>query len=105
MQGGRLDSRVTLQSRSVLRNATGEDVVTYSDVAEVWAEKFDLRGREFYAAQQAKADVTTRWRIRWRSDVSVLHRLVHAGRNYDINAISEIGRRDGLEIVTTAELT
>jgi SPP1 family predicted phage head-tail adaptor len=104
VKAGRLDRRVQLQSRVVTRNASGEDVVTYSVVGDVWAEKFDLRGREFYAAQQAKADVTTRWRIRWRSDVSVLHRLVYEGRSYDINAAAEIGRREGLELVTTADV-
>jgi SPP1 family predicted phage head-tail adaptor len=104
MKAGRLDRLVTLQSRVVTRSDSGEDVVTYQDLEDVWAEKFDLRGREFYAAQQAKADVTTRWRIRWRSDVSILHRLVYGGQVYEINAAAEIGRREGLELVTTADV-
>ena len=104
MQAGRLDRLVTLQSRTVTRNAQGEDVVTYSDRASVWAEKFDLRGREYFAAQQVKADMQTRWRIRWRSDVSVRDRLVADGVSYDIAAVAEIGRRDGLELITTVSV-
>lgn len=103
MRAGRMDRQVTLQTRSVTRNAQGEDVATYVDLATVWAEKIDLRGREFFAAQQSRAEVTTRWRIRWRTDLTSVDRLLHEGRVYDVVAPpAEVGRRQGLELVTTA---
>lgn len=103
MHAGRLDRRVTLQARTVTRNAQGEDVASFADLATVWAEKLDVRGREFFAAQQSRAEVTTRWRIRWRGDFRSVDRLVHDGTTYDVVAPpAEIGRRDGLELVTTA---
>lgn len=105
MQAGRLDRYVTLQARTVTRNAEGEDVATYATLANVWAEKFDLRGREYFAAQQSRAEVTTRWRIRYRDDLRAVDRLVYDGVAYDVVAPpAEIGRRLGLELVTTAVL-
>lgn len=106
MQAGRLDRLVTLQSRTVTRNAQGEDVASYADLATVWAEKFDLRGREFFAAQQSRAEVTTRWRIRYRDDLRAVDRVVYDGTAYDVvSPPAEIGRRLGLELVTTAVLS
>lgn len=99
-----MDRRVTLQSRTLTANAYGEQVVSYTDLETVWAEKWDLRGREYFAAQQVSADVTTRWRIRWREDVSVLDRVVYNSVPYDINQVVEIGRQGGLELLTTAVL-
>lgn len=99
-----MDRRVTLQSRTLTTNAYGEQVVSYTDLDTVWAEKWDLRGREYFAAQQVNADVTTRWRVRWRSDVSVLDRVLYDSVAYDINQVVEMGRQDGLELLTTAVL-
>ena len=99
-----MDRRVTLQSRTLTANAYGEQVASYTDLETVWAEKWDLRGREYFAAQQVSADVTTRWRIRWREDVSVLDRVVYNSVPYDINQVVEIGRQGGLELLTTAVL-
>lgn len=103
MRAGRMDRQVTLQARTTTRNAQGEDVATYADLATVWAEKIDLRGREFFAAQQSRAEVTTRWRIRYREDLRAVDRLVHQDVAYDVVAPpAEVGRRQGLELVTTA---
>jgi len=105
MRAGRMDRQVTLQARTTTRNAQGEDVATYADLATVWAEKIDLRGREFFAAQQSRAEVTTRWRIRYRDDLRAVDRLVHQDVVYDVVAPpAEVGRRQGLELVTTAVL-
>ena len=104
MKAGRMDRRVSLQARTLSRNSYGEETESWSEIAEVWAEKVDLRGREYYAAAQANADVTTRWRIRYRSDVTVLHRLLYDSVVYEINQVAEIGRQAGLELITTAQV-
>jgi SPP1 family predicted phage head-tail adaptor len=102
MRAGRLDRRVTLQSRVLTRNSQGEEVVTYTDLGDVWAEKQDLRGREYFTAQQVSADISTRWRIRYVEGLTALNRLVYEGINYDIQHVAEIGRREGLELFTRA---
>lgn len=103
MRAGYLDRRATLQHRVLTRSATtGDEVVTYTDYATVWAGKKDIRGREFWASQQVNSDITTMWQIRHRTDVVATDRIVVEGLSYDISGIAEIGRRDGLELQATA---
>lgn len=68
MQPGRLRSKVTLQSRVLTPDAVNDQVATYVDLADEWASIEPIVGREFFAAQQVQADVTTRIRIRYRVD-------------------------------------
>jgi SPP1 family predicted phage head-tail adaptor len=105
MKAERLDRRAMLTRRVLTRNTTtGEEEVSYSAYATVWAGKRDLRGREFFAAQQMNADITTIWQIRYRTDVVPTDQIVVDGLAYNIAGVSEIGRRDGLEIQATAVL-
>lgn len=103
MKAASLDRRVTIQSRTAAQSSTtGEVTYTWTDVATVWAEVIDLRGREFFAARQVQSDITTRFRIRYRSDVTVLNRLSYDGGTYNIRQVSQIGRKHGLEILAEA---
>jgi SPP1 family predicted phage head-tail adaptor len=104
MRAGPLDRLVSLQHLVLTRNGTtGEEVESYAEYDQVWAGKRDLRGREFFAAQQVNADTTTIWQIRYRSDVVATDRLVADGISYSLaGPPSEIGRRDGLELQCTA---
>lgn len=105
MRAGPLDRSAVLKHRVLTRNSTtGEEVVTYTTYATVWAGKRDLRGREFFAAQQVNADLTTIWQIRYRTDVVATDQLVVDDVAYNINSVAEIGRRDGLELQATAVL-
>ncbi len=71
--------------------------------AEVWAERRELKGDERWNAQQVVANITCKYRIRYRDDVGPLNMLVDAdGREYDIHAALELGRRDGLELLVKA---
>jgi len=102
IEAGQLDRRVTIQRRTLTRNGKGESIESFADLATIWAQRLDIRAREFFAGQQLQGDVNTRFRIRYRDDVTVLDRLVCEGRTYDIQQVSEIGRREGLEIFCRA---
>jgi SPP1 family predicted phage head-tail adaptor len=104
MEAPRLDRRVELRHLVLTRNSTtGEQVESWPTAyATVWAGKRDMRGREFFAAQQVNSDITTIWQIRYRTDVLATDRLVVDGLDYNITGIAEIGRRDGLELQATA---
>lgn len=67
-----------------------------------WAERLELRGDERYAATQMVAEADTRWRIRYRADLTPIDRLSYAERIYDVTGVVEIGRREGLEIYSKA---
>lgn len=105
LAAGKLDRRI-----SIVRDVeTGRDAFNKPIIAEqsitVWASKEDIRDGERWAAQQVSAEVTTRFRIRYSSQVADLDpraRIVFDGRVYAINAVKEIGRREGLEITAAA---
>jgi SPP1 family predicted phage head-tail adaptor len=103
VKAGQLDRRVELQHRALTKEPThGEDVVSYSTYATVWARKVDLRGREYFAAQQMNSEITTEWTIRFRSDVLVTDRIVFDDVAYSIRQVAEIPRRKGLSLMATA---
>ncbi len=100
MQPGRLDRLVTLQSRTLAAaSAYGEKLASYSTLAQVWAERRDVSGREYFAAGQLHAEASAAFRIRYRSGLTPIHRIVDDGVIYDVLHIAEIGRKDGLELV------
>ena len=71
--------------------------------AQVWAERLELRGDERWNAQQVVASLSAKYRIRYRDDVGPLDVLIDAdGREYDISAALELGRKDGLELLCSA---
>ena len=71
--------------------------------AEVWAERRELRGDERWSAQQVIAGISCKYRIRYRDDVGPLNVLKDAdNREYDINAVLELGRKEGLELIVSA---
>lgn len=99
MQAGRLDRRITLKTVTETQDTAGQVTRTLTDLATVWAEK-RTTGRELWRAQQVNAEVSAVYVIRYRSDVSPDMRIYDTedGLDYDILAINEIGRREGLEI-------
>lgn len=100
MRAGRLDRRLTLQTRTLAAaNARGEKIPSYSTLATVWGGKRDVSGREFFASAQLHAEASTRFEIRHRQDLTTVNRVVCDGVTYDVLHIAEIGRRKGLELV------
>lgn len=100
---GRLDQRVKLQQKSVTRNDIGEEVVTWVDVATVWAAAWPLRGREFFAAQQTQYAADVRFRLRHRADVLPTWRIEWRGEPYDIVSVVDAGaKREMLEILAVS---
>ncbi len=97
---GVLDKRITIQQASITRDAIGGPVVTWMDVATVWAHVHPLAGRELINAQSVYAEVTHYMIIRWQSvfdnPVTVAAmRVSYAGRHFNIGAAINIeeGRR------------
>ena len=102
MRAGRLDRRLTIQSRTLARNARGDESASWSNTATVWASRRDVSGREFFSSSEIRADISTVFRIRHRDGVSVLDRVIEDGLTYDIVHIARIGRREGLDLVCRA---
>lgn len=111
MEAGERDRLVTLQAVTQGKGASGAPVETVATLASVYASKADLSARERYLADQESAAADTRWEIDYRSDmdpelvdVPKSRRLVYQGRSHDIVTASQIGRREGVELVTLAKV-
>lgn len=99
ISAGQLDQRVTLQSKSVTRGSNGEEVVTWAEVATVWAQVQQLRGKEFFAGAQMQQEVDVRVRLRYRSGVTRDQRLQWNGAPLDIVTVIVLGRNEALELM------
>jgi len=102
MRAGNLRHRITIEQPVETQDATtGELVTTWLAVDTVWAEVRPLRGTEEYVAQQIKAGLDTRFRLRYRDDITPMMAIRHGGRRYDLQPPTEIGNREGLQILAT----
>jgi len=116
VRAGRLDRRITIQRFTTTYSPSGEPIETWTDlVSRRWAEVRPVRGDERFSAPQLAAKEQVEFRIRWGAavaDVSPLDRIIYPAvepaspaeeiaesRVYDILAVHEIGRRDGLRII------
>lgn len=72
----------------------GEEEITWTDWATVWAAVEPLRGREFMEAKQVQAEVTHRMRMRYRDGISPEKRVSFDGRTFDILAVIHVAERE-----------
>lgn len=100
MRAGRMRARVTIQSRTITQDALGQAVESWSTVATVAADVRMAGGSERFVSggDQEQAAIDYVVRMRYRSDVTPLMRLVWGSRTLDIeSAVDPDGR--GRELV------
>lgn len=106
LRAGDLNRRITIERfTSTQDSGSGEEVRTWFTHATVWASKWDVSDGERIAAAEVQASITTRFVIRFSSQVSDVNpkdRIAFEGRSYAIEAVKEIGRREGIEISASA---
>jgi SPP1 family predicted phage head-tail adaptor len=105
MRAGDLDQRITLRRATFTTNGFNEPAATWSDLVTVWAARRDASASEVYRAQEVGAQITARFTIRWSSqisDVSPTDRVAFDGREYNITAVRDVGRRKWREIDAVA---
>jgi len=106
MRLGRLNKRITIRRAAApTRNAMNEPVEVWTDFGSFMAEQVQQRPTESWKAGQTAAQSERVWRVRWTArtaKISPLDRLICDGREFEITAASEMGRRAGVEIVGIA---
>lgn len=98
MRAGPLDRRITLQRPIDVQDESGAVTHAWTPVAEIWAQRQDLRAREYVSANTTLAEVEAVFRIRHRDDVAPRWRVLEGGKVFEISGITQLGRRDGLEL-------
>jgi SPP1 family predicted phage head-tail adaptor len=92
---GLLDRKITIQVKTVTRDAEGGPVETWADEATRYAQKIDQGGREFRSAGVVNSEVTTLFRMRYYGGLTAQHRIVYSGVTYEIVSVNEgAGRLD-----------
>lgn len=102
MRAGRLDRLITIQRKTSAVDSFGEPIETWATLVTVWSEMIPVRGQERYAAMQEIAEIDTVFKVRFRTGITPLDRISYDSRIYDITHVLEIGRREGLELMTKA---
>lgn len=90
MIAGRLNRKVTIQEPTEAADAVNDPVQTWSTYCVRSAAIEPLNGREFFAAQQEQAEVSTRMRLRYDSktkDITAKMRVSYDSRIFRINTI------------------
>lgn len=89
MRAGKLRHRIQIETLTTGRDIYGEPVETWTLFALVWASREDLAGREFFAAQQVNAEVTTRFGIRFIEGLTPQMRVRDGGTLYDLESVQD----------------
>ena len=97
-----MDRRILILQRSTSTDAWNQNLGSYVQVLEVWAEVKDLGAKEREEADQRVTVNPKIFTIRYRSEVSTKHRISYDGDIYQITGITEIGRKEGLRITAVA---
>lgn len=90
IEAGRLRHQVTIQRQAQTQDPqTGELTVTWEDVATVRAAVEPISAREFLAAQEPNAKITSLVTIRHLEGVDASMRVVYRGKRYNIHGVRE----------------
>lgn len=87
MRSGKLRHEITIQAVTTTQDGYGGQTESWSTFATVRASVEPLQGREYFAAQQVQAEVTTRFRIRYLSGVTPKMRVLYDGRTFNVASV------------------
>ena len=118
MRAGRLDRLITIQRKTVTNSGSGEPIEAWAAIGPVRraASMVPVRGEERFSGPQLVGNEQIEFRIRYSVEVANLtpqDRIIHPALSedspedepntrqiHDILASHEIGRREGLQIIT-----
>jgi SPP1 family predicted phage head-tail adaptor len=103
MNPGRMDRRITVQVRTLTKDAAGGRVETWADSFKCWAEVVKQTASEGITADADRSTDERQFRIRYRANIaSGTHRILYQLRFYNIEGITEEGRQDRLLVTCRA---
>lgn len=97
------DRRVAILRPVFMRDAHNEQVEGEPERVERWASVRPAPGTERFQDAETAAAAPMRFVLRYEADlVRVTDRIEHDGRTYAVASVTEIGRREGWEVLATA---
>lgn len=98
MRAGSLDRSITIQQSATVVDENGTPALTWTDFATARAQVVTATTNDFLKAYGETETMVAVFRIRWLAGVTTAMRVNYASENYQIVAVTEIGRRVGLEL-------
>lgn len=102
MNIGHMDRRIALQTSTVSVNSYGERTDSWATYATVWAAIIYKGGSEKVSGDQVSSTNKVEFRIRYGSNVSsctASDRVLYNSQYYQVLAVEEIGRSEGLTLI------
>jgi SPP1 family predicted phage head-tail adaptor len=101
MESGKLDKRIALQTLTETVNASGFGEIerSWATTFSVWATEMPKKALEKYAIGGRLTEKMIAFKVRFRTDISESMRISFESKSYRILSITNLGRRDGLEIL------
>ena len=98
---GAMDQRIIIERKPTAptRGSTGQEVFTWVTVDTVWAEELQLSASEQMTAGMEQAQLLTKYRIRYRDDVTSKNRIRHGSRISNIRSVLREGRNRWLYLL------
>lgn len=101
---GRMDRQITFKRALLSENESFNtmDTVGWQDVLEnptVFCEKVNMAGNEVYEGYQLTGVSSSKFRIRYRTDLTVMNGILFEGLFYEIVSITETTRRRYMEVL------
>ncbi len=90
---GKLDTRIVIQTYTAALNSFGEETITWSTLATVWAAMDWTGSGESEGSDQEITATMLVATIRYRSDIDTKMQVVWDSTTYDITGITQLGRK------------
>ena len=91
---GKRQKRVGIQTKQTVCTDTGASIHTWVTEKTVWAHIVPASGKELFAGEQVKAEVTHKITMRFYSAMITEKRILYGTRVFDVNFIKNIDERD-----------
>lgn len=98
MKAEKMDRKLTIQRGSTTVDDYGTPAFTWADVATVPAQVIKRSTSEFVRAQGATDESIIVFRLRYIAGLTNADRLQFDGQSFNITELTELGRKDGIEL-------
>ena len=102
---GKMRKRVTIQTRTEAESGVYSDDITRATVATVWAQVINISGTAQVDSRNAGENISHKFYIRYRTDVTKKNEHLYDGKRYEIATIQVVDdERDRFLAIDANEL-
>lgn len=99
---GKLNRRLTVQTRIQTKDDAGARVEAWLDTAQVWGEMLEMRQAEAVNSDAERLTTSTVFRIRYMPIAAGSNRITYSGQTYGIEGVIEEGIRNTIKLTCRA---